>query len=171
VLPTHQQVSAVSTPTTPQSHGRFWTGALPGYDPATTVLLYPSPTSRSLPSLGRQALSAVRCGTQFVLCCWCAFLPGCVRSWCVSGVFVCASAVVARVRVCVRFVAGDQRITTTASHLLPGLSEPLACECMPHRTAIIVDCTWSQAVSILSDPRLAALPHVHIASEQTLFWR
>ena len=39
------------------------------------------------------------------------------------------------------------------------------------RTAVIVDCTWSQASGILSDPRLSALPHVHIASQQTLFWR
>eukprot|EP01047_Picozoa_sp_COSAG01_P017750 COSAG01_NODE_946_length_12533_cov_4.570532_11_plen_149_part_00 len=113
MLPTHQRVSAASTPTMPQSHGRFWTGALPGYDPATTVLLYPSPTSRSLPSLGRQTLSAVRCGTQFVLCsagvCFC-------RGVRVRGAFLgclCALLLGARTRVRV-FVFG----------LSPGISAP-----------------------------------------------
>jgi DTW domain-containing protein YfiP len=59
---------------------------LPEYDPATTVLLFPSPTSRSLQEMGPE-LAAVR-------------------------------------------------------------------------TAIIVDCTWSQAMGILSDTRLSSLPHV-----------
>ena len=76
-----------------EAHGN----QLPDYDPATTVLLFPSATSRSLQDMGPE-LAVVR-------------------------------------------------------------------------TAVIVDCTWSQAAGILSDVRLSALPHVHIASEQTLFWR
>ena len=72
-------------------------GALPAYDPATTVLLFPSARSTSLQALGAK-LSTVR-------------------------------------------------------------------------TAVIVDCTWSQAHGILSDERLSSLPHVHIEAQKTLFWR